>query len=57
MICVSIAEDSVDRCLKALNGLDLAEIRMVGMSLSERHSRGVFPPVKLVPHADPDECR
>lgn len=62
MICVSIAEDSVDRCLKALNGLDMAEIRMEGMSLSGKDIHEMFSqPVKLVatcrPGRMPDEKR
>lgn len=62
MICVSIAENSVDHCLKALNGLDLAEIRMEGMSLSRNDIQEMFSqPVKLIatcrPGRMPDEKR
>jgi 3-dehydroquinate dehydratase-1 len=62
MICVSIAENSVDRCLKALNGLDLAEIRMEGMNLTRSDIQSIFSqPVKLIatcrPGFIPDEKR
>ena len=33
MICVSIAESSVGRCLEALKGIDLAEIRIDKMQV------------------------
>lgn len=49
MICVSIAESSVRGCLKALNGLDLAEIRMEGMDLTRNDIQRIFSqPVKLI---------
>jgi len=42
MICVSIAERSAEACLKALSGLDFAEIRMEGMNLTVEDIRTIF---------------
>ncbi|OPY71647.1 MAG: 3-dehydroquinate dehydratase [Syntrophorhabdus sp. PtaU1.Bin002] len=42
MICVSIAERSTEACLKALSGLDFAEIRMEGMNLTLEDIRTIF---------------
>jgi len=42
MICVSIAERSAEACLKALSGLEIAEIRMEGMNLTVEDIRTIF---------------
>ncbi|OPY81249.1 MAG: 3-dehydroquinate dehydratase [Syntrophorhabdus sp. PtaU1.Bin153] len=42
MICVSIAERTTETCLKALEGLDFAEIRMEGMDLTTEDIRTIF---------------
>jgi len=62
MICVSIAEHSVERCLEALDGLDLAEIRMEDMSLTSDYIKRIFSqPLKLIatcrPGHSPDKRR
>ena len=43
MICVSIGDCSVEECIKSLQGLELAEIRMDKMKLSEEEVRKIFP--------------
>lgn len=52
MICVSIAERTADGCIKALSGLELAEIRMDALEsheLSEPNIRRIFSmPLKLI---------
>ncbi|MFH0885311.1 MAG: type I 3-dehydroquinate dehydratase [Candidatus Micrarchaeota archaeon] len=52
MICVSIAEHTVDGCIKALEGLTLAEIRMDAFEpneLSPANIRRIFSlPLKLI---------
>jgi 3-dehydroquinate dehydratase I len=49
MICVSIAEPSVERCVKALKGLDFAEIRMEGMELGIDSIKAIFAqPLSLI---------
>lgn len=62
MICVSIVERSVECCLEALEGHDLAEIRMDGMDLNTNDIKNIFSrPVKLIatcrPGRIPDEYR
>lgn len=42
LICVSIAEDSVDDCLRALRNLDFAEVRIDLMKLSKKDVRRIF---------------
>jgi 3-dehydroquinate dehydratase-1 len=52
MICVSIAERTADGCVKALAGLELAEIRMDALEsheLNESNIRRIFSmPLKLI---------
>ena len=49
MICVSIAEPTVERCLEALQGLDFAEVRIDGMDVTIDDVKRIFSrPVKLV---------
>lgn len=49
MICISIAEQTVEDCLKALKGVELAEIRMDRMKLSEDDVARIFAqPTKLI---------
>jgi 3-dehydroquinate dehydratase-1 len=42
MICVSIAEDSIEACLSALRETDFAEIRLDAMSLTPAEVTGLF---------------
>jgi len=42
MICVSIAERSAEACLKALSGLEIAEIRMEGMNVTVEDIRTIL---------------
>jgi len=42
MICVSIAEPNVERCLAALEGIGLAEVRMERMVLAREDIRRIF---------------
>jgi len=49
MICVSIAEPTLDECLAALEGLELAEIRLDKVSLSREEIGRLFAaPVRLI---------
>ncbi len=49
MICVSIAEPSVEDCLEALKGLKFAEIRMESMALNAEGIRKIFgQPLQLI---------
>ena len=42
MICVSIAEPTLEECLAALGGIDLAEIRIDRMTVDEKDVRAIF---------------
>lgn len=62
MICVSIAEPTFEECLAALEGLELAEVRLDKVSLSREEIARLFAaPVKLIatcrPGGLPDEER
>ena len=49
LICVSIAEPTVERCLEALQGLDFAEVRIDGMDVTVDDVKRIFSkPSKLV---------
>lgn len=49
MICVSIAEPTVRRCLEALQGLDFAEVRIDGMDVTVDDVKEIFSmPSRLV---------
>jgi 3-dehydroquinate dehydratase-1 len=49
LICVSIAEPTVERCLETLQGLDFAEVRIDGMDVTIDDVKRIFSrPVKLV---------
>lgn len=62
MICVSLAEPSADDCLKALEDVDFAEIRIDRMSVDEEETRSIFlMPKRLIATCRPgtldDEAR
>jgi 3-dehydroquinate dehydratase-1 len=62
MICVSIAEPTLDECRAALKGLELAEIRIDKTGLSVAELKELFSaPLKLIatcrPGTRPDEAR
>ena len=42
MICISIAEPTVEKCLAALDGISFAEIRIDGMAADEEDIRRIF---------------
>ena len=42
MICVSIAEDTAEKCIEALKGIDFAEIRLDKMSVSLEEIKEIF---------------
>ena len=42
MICVSVAEPTVEHCLEALHGLDFAEVRIDSMNVSIEDVRRIF---------------
>src|SRR5512137_1920922 len=49
LICVSVAEPTVERCLEALQGLDFAEVRIDGMDVTVDDVKRIFSrPSKLV---------
>jgi len=49
MICVSIASEGLDACMKALDGVDFAEIRLDKTKLSDEEVKKVFSlPKKLI---------
>jgi len=55
MICTSIAEPCLEKCLEALKGLDTAEIRMDLMSIEAKDVERIFSlPKKLVATCRPD---
>ena len=56
MICVSIAEPTVERCLRALKGLEFAEIRMEGMILTADGIKEIFgQPLSLIATCRPGD--
>jgi len=63
MLCVSIAESSLDKVLEAMNGLELAEIRLDAANFSEGDISVIFSsrPIRLVathrPASISDEVR
>ena len=42
MICISIAEPTVEACLKVLEGLEFAEVRLDAMDVEPGRIRGIF---------------
>jgi hypothetical protein len=49
LICVSVAEPTVERCLETLQGLDFAEVRIDGMDVTVDDVKRIFSmPSKLV---------
>ncbi len=54
-ICISIAEDSAEKCLNALKDLEFAEIRLDKMKLNDRDIRQIFSqPLKLIATCRPN---
>ena len=56
MICVSIAEPTVDKCIMALAGLEMAEIRLDKLAMAERDkaNRIFAQPLKLIATCRPE---
>lgn len=55
MICVSIAEPDVEKCVGALAGLELAEIRLDKIAINETKIKQIFSqPLKLIATCRPE---
>lgn len=57
MICISIAEKSAEACIKALEGVELAEIRLDAMDADAKDIERIFSmPAKLIATCRAGEC-
>ena len=56
MICVSVAETTVEGCLEALKGLDFAEVRIDAMEVAVESMERIFskPPILIATFMSPD---
>jgi len=57
MICISIAEKTAEECIKALEGVELAEIRLDAMDIDASDIEKIFSmPAKLIATYRPGKC-